>query len=69
MRIELDDDGMNIIEDIGHIFLEKVSDKNFYVYRRFPHGMGWVNKEFTTEKEARKYYKSELEDDANLSRS
>ena len=65
MRIELDDDGMNIIEDVGHIFLEKVSNKNFYVYRRFPAGMGWTKKEFFTEKEARKHYKAECEDDAN----
>jgi hypothetical protein len=69
LRIELNDEGMNILEDVGHIFLEKVSKTEYKVYRRFPHGLGWVKQKFTTEKEAREYYLSECEDDANMARN
>ena len=59
--------GRTILEDIGHIFLEKISEHEYILHRRFPWGLGWTKETFTNEQKAREAYKQELKDDAELS--
>ena len=51
--------GRTILEDIGHIFLEKISDNEYLLHRRFPWGLGWTKETFTNEQKARAAYKQE----------